>query len=211
MSFKSLSLVACLAVSACLLAGCGGTGGVEPVSANSVAPGGASGGLQGTPPSSVVVGQTYSFQPSGSAGLTFTATNLPGWLTLDASTGRLTGTPAEADIGMYSGVTLRASSGASLGPFSITVAAQGAGTARVSWVAPIENTNGSALTDLAGFAVLYGPSPNELTQTIEIDNPSITTYIVESLGVGTWYFAVQAINTTGVRSELSEMGSKTIE
>jgi hypothetical protein len=200
------------------LAACGGIGDVAAPSETAQAGSGGGGAIiQGAPRSVVIAGQTYSFQPdtsaAGSTTLTFTARNLPQWLTLNASTGRLTGTPTQADIGSYSGIVLEASDGrgtSSLGPFTITVAAQGNGTASLSWMAPTENSDGSPLTDLAGYVVLYGPSPNELTQVITIDNPSVTTYVVESLASGTWYFAVQAANSSGITSELSSLASKTI-
>ena len=199
------------------LAGCGGVGDVEPsMTSAQVGSGGGQASIQGSPRSTVAVGQSYSFQPqtSGLGGtLTFSATNLPQWLTLNTATGRLTGTPAEADVGTYSGITIVVSNGTSrdtIGPFSITVAAQGSGTAALSWMAPTENSDGSPLTDLAGFVVLYGLSPTELTETIAIDNPSVTSYVVENLTSGTWYFAVQASNSNGARGELSSVASKTI-
>lgn len=162
------------------------------------------------------MGQAYSFQPATSADsgtLTFSAQNLPSWLTLDRTTGRLSGTPTDADVGSYAGVTIEVSDGAStarLGPFTITVSAIGSGTASLSWTAPTQNADGSALTDLAGYVVVYGLSPTSLTQTITISNPSVTTYVVENLSSGMWYFAVQATNSRGMLSDLSSVASKTI-
>ncbi|MDH5694501.1 MAG: putative Ig domain-containing protein, partial [Gammaproteobacteria bacterium] len=53
-----------------------------------------------------------------------TGTNIPGWLTLDASSGALSGTPGERDVGVYNGIVIKVSNEAaetSFGPFSITV------------------------------------------------------------------------------------------
>lgn len=210
---------AALIFGAIILSGCGGTGGVGP-SQDAQVGSGASGGsstIQGRPASVVAVGQAYSFQPvvsGGTAGaLTFSASNLPAWLRLDTRTGRLTGTPTAADIATYSGLMIVASDGSSttnLGPFSITVTAAGSGTASLSWMPPNSNTDGSALTNLAGFVVLYGNEANDLTHSISITNPSISTYVVESLTPGTWYFAVQAVNAAGVRSDASATASKTV-
>ena len=50
----------------------------------------------------------------------------------------------------------------------------------------------------------------QLNQTIEISNPSVTTYVVEQLAAGTWYFAVRAYTSAGNESSLSNVASKTI-
>jgi hypothetical protein len=84
------------------------------------------------------------------------------------------------------------------------------GSAELSWMPPTENTDGSALTDLAGYQIRYGRSSTELGETINLTNPSLNRYLVESLTVGTWYFAVAAVNSQGVSSVLSNVASKTI-
>jgi hypothetical protein len=66
------------------------------------------------------------------------------------------------------------------------------------------------LTDLAGYEILYGQDENSLSNSVSLDNPSLSTFMVENLTAGTWYFAVTAVNSNGVRSNLSNVGSKTI-
>jgi hypothetical protein len=82
--------------------------------------------------------------------------------------------------------------------------------ATLSWLPPTENTDGTALSDLAGYVILYGTSPSTLDKTVRLDNPGLTRYVIEGLTPGTWYFAMQSINTRGVTSDLSEVVSKTI-
>lgn len=84
------------------------------------------------------------------------------------------------------------------------------GTARLSWQAPTQNTDGSTLTDLAGYYIYYGRSPTELTQSIHVNNPGALVYLVENLGIGTWYFAVSAVSAAGVHSVNPEVVSKAI-
>lgn len=83
-------------------------------------------------------------------------------------------------------------------------------SADVTWEAPTTNTNGSALTDLAGFRVYYGTSPSSLTQTADVPSAGATDYVVQGLTAGTWYFAVAAYTNTGVQSSFSSVVSKTI-
>jgi hypothetical protein len=85
------------------------------------------------------------------------------------------------------------------------------GNATLSWSAPSENTNGSALTDLGGFKISYGTEPTQLTNTIALTNPGLVTYVVTELPIGTtYYFAVIAVTTSGVESAPSETVSRTI-
>jgi hypothetical protein len=213
--------LSCAVTLLAILAGCGGGGDDSPASAPaSVAPGVGSNGaptIQGQPGTTVLVGQSYSFQPvasdPNSDALSFSATNLPSWLTLNATTGRITGTPTAADVATVAGITITVSDGrttTALGPFTITVTANGSGTALLTWVPPASNTDGTPLVDLAGYQILYGPSANELTGSISVTNPSLSSYMVENLTAGTWYFAVVAINATGGSSSPSGVASKTI-
>lgn len=225
MPWNAVSLRTCAVVAiSCVLIACGGggSGGVQPSKGNAqVDEGGGAGAsppvIRGTPSTSVAVGQSYSFQPTARSAnggsLTFSAQNLPSWLTLDPATGRIYGTPTAADIGTYTGIVILVSDGsatARLDPFSISVVANGNGAATISWLPPTENSDGSALTDLAGFILVYGRSSTQLNLSITIDNPSVTTYVVENLTSGRWYFAVHALNSRGAMSERSAIASKTI-
>lgn len=87
---------------------------------------------------------------------------------------------------------------------------KGSGTATLSWQAPTTNTDGKALTDLSGYSIVYGMSPDDLTETVQLTGVGLQTYVIEELGSGTWYFAIKAVASTGAQSALSEIVSKTI-
>ena len=168
---------------------------------------------------SVTVGQTFTLTPnvSGSNGktLTFSVANAAPWMTFNTSTGMLTGSPTASDVGTYSNVVISVSDGqqsASAAPFTIQVvaAAAASGTADVSWTPPTTNTDGSTLTDLAGYNIYYGTSPNALTQEVQVSTIGVTNYVISGLTSGTWYFAVTAYTSTGTESSLSNVASKTI-
>ena len=173
--------------------------------------------ISGAPPTTIVAGQAYSFRPSASDPngdtLTFSISGKPAWATFSTVTGRLNGTPAPADVGSYTGIVIRVSDGTTtvaLAAFTITVTQVTNGTATISWIPPTQNTDGSSLTDLAGYRVYYGTSPSNLNQVVELSNPGLTSYMVENLSPSTWYFSMRSFSTDGTESEASGVASKTI-
>jgi hypothetical protein len=86
----------------------------------------------------------------------------------------------------------------------------GGGTTSIRWVAPTQNTDGSSLTNLKGFKVVYGTSASALTQSQSINDPKATSATIAALGAGTWYFAVRAVNSSDAESNNSTTVSKTI-
>jgi hypothetical protein len=174
--------------------------------------------LSGTPPTSVTAGNAYAFRPTGSdpegRALTWSITNRPAWATFSTSSGALTGTPTASQVGTTSGIVISASDGTnrtSLPSFNIAVNAAGSssGSATLSWTPPTSNTNGSTLSNLAGYRIYYGTSSSNLSRTITVANAGVTRYVVPDLAAGTWYFAVRAYTTSG-ESVNSNTGSKTI-
>jgi Fibronectin type III domain len=83
-------------------------------------------------------------------------------------------------------------------------------SATLSWEAPTTNTNGTALTDLAGYRIYYGSSPEHLSHSQKISTIGLQTYVIEDLEPGTWYFAVMAVAANGAESKLSNVAIKTI-
>jgi hypothetical protein len=174
--------------------------------------------ISGTPTTAINAGVVYSFQPSASDpdgnALTFSIQNKPTWATFSTSTGRLSGTPAAGDVGSYSNIIISVSDGttlANLAAFTITVSQVATGTATVTWVAPTTNSDGSALTNLAGYRIAYGNSQANMDQSVAVDNPGLTTYTVSNLSQGQWFFSVYSVNSNRVESDISNVASKTIQ
>jgi hypothetical protein len=77
----------------------------------------------------------------------------------------------------------------------------------LNWQAPTTNTNGSSLTNLAGYRVYYGTgSPCSFANVIDVGN--VHTYSLY-LADGTYCLAVSAYNTFGAESSLSNTVYKT--
>ncbi|HEY6125298.1 MAG TPA: putative Ig domain-containing protein [Steroidobacteraceae bacterium] len=167
---------------------------------------------------SVRVGETYVWQPvaadpDGDA-MHFSATNLPPWASLDPTSGVISGTPGETDVGVYEEITITvadAGQQAATSPFSITVIGDvGTGVASLQWETPPSKVDGSPLDDLAGFRILYGRNSDDLDHSVIIDSPSTTSYDFTSLTTGIWYFTVVAVNAGGLEGPPTTVATKSI-
>lgn len=174
--------------------------------------------ISGSPAQSVNAGSAYSFRPTASDAdgntLAYSIANRPSWATFSTSSGQLSGTPSASQVGSYGNITISVSDGratASLAAFSISVVDTSNGRAALSWTAPTENTDGSALTNLAGYRIAYGTSATAMTQTVQVSNPSVTSYLVDNLSPGTYYFSVRAYTTNGTQSSNSNVSSKVVQ
>lgn len=173
--------------------------------------------ITGTPGATVVAGQSYTFTPTASDPnqdtLTFTISNKPSWATFSTSNGRLSGTPTASDVGTYANILIGTTDGtasAALPAFSIAVNQVALGSATVSWTPPTTNTDGSALTNLAGYRIYYGTSASSLSSMVEA-GVGVTSMAVSNLSPSTWYFAVRAFTSTGLESDSSQLATKTVQ
>jgi hypothetical protein len=86
----------------------------------------------------------------------------------------------------------------------------GTGSATLSWSAPTQRSDGSPLTNLAGYRIYYGRMSQTYDYEIEVTNPGIVTYVIEGLVPGEWYFAAASVDAAGVESEYSNEVTRTI-
>jgi hypothetical protein len=175
--------------------------------------------IAGTPQNSVAVNVSYVFQPTArdqeGATLTFSIQGKPAWLTFSSTTGRLAGTPLAANGGTSSRMIISVSDGqhsTALPAFTLTVIKPAVvlSSLTLSWTAPTENVDGSALVNLAGFRLHYGTDPAHMDHELELPGKDLTSASIEELAAGTYYFAIVAYNTDSVVSELSGVVWKTI-
>jgi hypothetical protein len=183
-----------------------------PPSSTNVAP-----VISGSPPTSLLAGTAYSFKPNASDAngnaLSFTISGMPSWASFNATTGLLSGTPTAAQIGSYANIVITVSDGtltAALPAFTIAVSAVTTGSAALSWIPPTQNSDGSSLTNLAGYNIYYGTNASSLGNKLVISNPGLTTYTLGNLSSGTYYFDITAYTSSGVESAVSSVVNKTI-
>lgn len=174
--------------------------------------------LSGTPRPAIMFGDMYEFEPQSADPdgdtLTFRITNKPRWANFDTSSGRLYGQPTLGDVGTYENVIVSVSDGTatrSLPAFSITVSQTALGNVTLSWIAPTQNSDGSPLTDLAGYKIYYGKKSRTYDHEFRISNAGITTFVVENLVPRTYYFAATSFNSSGVESAYSGEAVRTVD
>ena len=109
-------------------------------------------------------------------------------------------------------VTLAAVAPPNARSYTLTCVFPGDTTATVSWTAPTTNTDGSALTNLAGFNVYRRVGSQDVGsgEMTPVRDPTATSRVFSGLGTGTHYFGVEAVNADGVPSVMSNIAGKPI-
>lgn len=83
----------------------------------------------------------------------------------------------------------------------------------LSWQAPTQNTNGTPLTDLAGFKVYTSQTQMALgaTQPDVIANPAARSHTIDDAPLGLIWLAVTAYNASNIESDMSNAVSKDVQ
>ena len=164
--------------------------------------------ISGAPVTAAQVDRPYAFQPTATDAdndtLTFSISGKPSWATFDSTSGTLYGTPVAGDVGMSSNIMISVTDGkqqVALAPFSINVAPAPTRTVTLNWTAPTMNTDGSALTDLAGYTVFYGNASRQYSTSLRLTGAGTNSVVIEGFASGTWYFTIKSVNNAGVESD----------
>ena len=170
--------------------------------------------ISGSPATSITSGQAYNFVPSAADAdndnLQFSIASKPAWATFDAATGRLWGTPSSGNVGSYEEIEISVTDGkvvTNLPQFAIVVDATAptVRSVRISWQPPLTNTDGSALTDLKGYRIVYGTQTGVYTGSVPVTGTGLATYTVDNLQSGKkYYFSMVSVNTAGTESDFAQ-------
>lgn len=197
--------------------GCLGGGGDSKSGRKGTGAGNRAPQISGAAPPEALADEFYDFRPVASDPdgdrLVFSVSNKPVWAHFDAATGRLSGTPAVRDVGLYTGITIVASDGrgsTALPAFEVAVTQAASGMVTLSWLPPTQNNDGSSLNDLAGYRIYVGQDPEALSRVIVLNNAGLTRYVVDNLSPATWHFAMSSFNRKGQESSRSATVSKQV-
>ena len=87
-------------------------------------------------------------------------------------------------------------------------------SARVTWNRIDPYGYGAVGTDgerdeVAAFRIYVGPAPDELELKATVPDPQATSYVVEGLPPGKWYYSVTTVTRRGIESERPPPVAKT--
>lgn len=94
--------------------------------------------------------------------------------------------------------------------YALACASEAETQAFLTWTPPTTNTDGTALTNLAGYRVHWGESAQALSQSAQVANAGATSHTVSNLTPGrAYFFGVRAYTSQGAESALSNIVTKT--
>lgn len=85
-----------------------------------------------------------------------------------------------------------------------------AGDATLTWTAPTARTDGTPLTNLAGFKIYHGTSSTTLSVVVDVPGATVTSRVLTGLPSGMRYFAMTAYDANLRESAQTSTVSKTI-
>ena len=84
------------------------------------------------------------------------------------------------------------------------------GSVALNWTAPSTNTDGTALTDLAGYRIYYGVAAGDYPNVVDVQGAGNTSVVIENLVPDTYYFVGTAVAVDGRESDYSSVLERTV-
>jgi hypothetical protein len=70
----------------------------------------------------------------------------------------------------------------------------------LNWVTPLSKSDGTTLTELAGYYIHYGSDSAAMNEVIQVAASGLTIYAIGNLPTGTYYFSIASYSAAGVES-----------
>jgi hypothetical protein len=177
------------------------------------------GDIQGnTPPSlrgqgELIIQYTEEFQYQLSAydvdgdPLIITLANQPSWMQFDQESMLISGQPTFDDVGIYSGIYMSVFDGTDttrIGPITIHVVEK-LYELEISWEHSFEDVNNDPISNLAGYIISWGPSPDQLNNKQTVPTANTFSSTVSRIPSGRYYFSMTAVLENAVQSDPSNL------
>lgn len=160
-----------------------------------------------TPPSLVFTASTTA--ANGKLDTTLTWTTVPVAGSCVAAGTPATWTGAKPPSGSFIVPTITKS-----GTYTPTLACQwpSVSTLELDWLAPTQNIDGTALTNLASYNIYWGAGNNPANWTAKVSAVAKTAsfWVSGALAPGQWCGVVTTVNSNGAESDNSNIACKTI-
>ena len=135
--------------------------------------------------------------------LNYSVYNMPTWLSLNPSTGTITGTPSLQDIGLYEGIKIDIRDNiTSVGPFFIQVEEE-LFDVNISWSQVTEDINNDAINNIAGYKIYMEESSARFNSIITVEGSTETSFTIKRLAPSSYTFTMTAYLTSGLESKSS--------
>jgi hypothetical protein len=85
---------------------------------------------------------------------------------------------------------------ASGGDSLVAVPTAAKGSTTLSWTPPTMYDDGTPLK-ITGYRIYWGLVEGHYTNSVTLDNPGLTRYVIEQLTPATWYFVATALSADG--------------
>jgi hypothetical protein len=95
-----------------------------------------------------------------------------------------------------SGSATSGASASSSGSGGLAAVSSAKGSTTLSWQPPTSNDDGTPL-QLTGYRIYWGLTEGYYTDSVTLDNPGLTRYVVEHLEPATYYFVATALSKDG--------------
>ena len=98
-------------------------------------------------------------------------------------------------------------------PPETSASAPEVGFTSLRWQPPSQRVDGESLSmsEIAGYRIFYGTRSGDYASVLSIDDPYTLTIQIDDLPVGTYYFVMTTVDTSGMESGYSREAVKIVQ
>ena len=87
------------------------------------------------------------------------------------------------------------------------------GSTSLRWQPPSQRVDGESLSmsEIAGYRIFYGTRSGDYGSVLSIDDPYTLAIKIDDLPVGTYYFVMTTVDTSGIESSYSREAVKIVQ